>query len=562
MDLSALSTEDLKALQAGDLGRVSTAGLQVLQQAQGTGQAKAQQPSGPPPAGFLTGLADPIHGGAQLLTKMLPQSVVSAGDRLNNWLADKTGLVSRLPSGGVDQQVRDRESTYQAQRAAAGETGIDWARLGGNIASPANLALAAAPMRAGLAAKAAAGAATGAGAAALNPVGDGDFANEKMGQMLGGAAGGLFAPLAMAGAGRLISPAASRNPDVQRLMAEGIRPTVGQALGGRANAVEEKLMSFPALGDAIRNARERGAEDLQRAVGQRALAPISETMPNLTGREAVAHVESKLGAAYDALLPKLTWQADAPFAQQVLSLRQMVNTGAIKPDAANAFNRILSDEVLSKMGGQNAMTGQTFKAVEGNLTQQISRLGASTDADQRLLGDALKELRSAMRDALARSNPQAARELSAVNEGWANFKRMQRAASYVGAEDGAFNAAQLQSAVKAAERSKDHGAFSKGAALLQDLSDSAKNVMGSKVPNSGTTDRMLMAGVPALFLDPLLGAGLLGGSALYSAPGQALLRGAVANRPAAAQSVRGLLNQASPMFSPAGGLLLDYVMQQ
>ena len=55
---------------------------------------------------------------------------MSAGNRLNNWLADKTGLVARLPEGGVDQQVREAEAAYQQRRAAAGESGIDWMRLG------------------------------------------------------------------------------------------------------------------------------------------------------------------------------------------------------------------------------------------------------------------------------------------------------------------------------------------------------------------------------------------------------------------------------------------------
>jgi hypothetical protein len=515
--------------------------------------------------GFAMGLGDIVHGGAQLLTKALPQSVVGAGDRLNNWLADKTGLVARLPSGGVDQQVREREAAYQAQRRGAGETGIDWARLAGNVVNPLTLATGAvsAPAAgAGLGLRMLSGASSGAAASALQPVAGDDYWRDKGAQVATGFAFGGAVPAAAAGVGRLISPAASTNPAVQALRNEGVRPTVGQALGGKFNAAEEKLMSVPWAGDAIRNARERGAEDLQRAVGQRALEPLGLKMPNLSGREAVRHVETTLGKAYDDLLPKLTWQADAPFAQQALSLRQMVNTGAMKPDAVESFNRILQSEVLSKMQGQNAMTGQTFKGVEANLSTMARRLGASTDYDQRLLGDAVKELQSAMRDALQRSNPQAQQELSAINQGWATFKRMQRAASYVGADDGAFNAAQLQSAVRAMDSSKDKARFSRGDALLQDLSDHAKTVMGAKVPNSGTTDRAALLGLPAYFFDPHVAAGVLAGPALYSAPGQALLGGLVASRPALAQPVAGLLNQAAPMLGPAGGLLSLEMLKQ
>lgn len=524
--------------------------------------APQQAASGPAPFSFAAGLADPVHGGAQLLTKLLPASVIEGGNRLNNWLAEKTGLVGKLPAGGVDQQVREREAAYQEQRKAAGETGFDWWRLAGNVVNPVNLALGGAGSAATLGGRMLLGGATGAGAAALQPVTDGDFTSEKTKQLAAGGVFGAATPAVVAGVGRLISPNAARSLDVQTLVAEGVRPTVGQTLGGRFNAAEEKLMSVPFIGDAVRNARERGAEDLQRAVGQRALAPIGLDMPaGLKGRDAVGYVRTKLSDAYEALLPSLTWRADGQFAQQVNNLRQMVNTGAIKPEAATAFNRVFENEILGKMGPQNAMTGQTFKAVESNLGQQIARLGQSTDADQRLLGDALKELRSAMRSALERTNPQAP-ELKAINAGWANFTRMNRAASYIGAADGAFNAAQLQSAVKALDRSKDHGAFARGKALMQDLSDPAKNILGAKVPNSGTTDRALFAALPALAFEPMAGAGLMASSLLYSSPAQGLLRGLVSSRPSQAETIRSLLNQSAPMLGPTSGLLGLEMLQQ
>ena len=47
-------------------------------------------------ARVLRGMRDPIDAGAQMLTNALPAGVVNAGNRLNNWLAHKTGLVARL----------------------------------------------------------------------------------------------------------------------------------------------------------------------------------------------------------------------------------------------------------------------------------------------------------------------------------------------------------------------------------------------------------------------------------------------------------------------------------
>ena len=64
--------------------------------------------------GLAAGVMDPIHAGAQMLTQALPTGVVQAGNRFNNWLADNTGLVGRIPEGGVDQMARDREAQYPA----------------------------------------------------------------------------------------------------------------------------------------------------------------------------------------------------------------------------------------------------------------------------------------------------------------------------------------------------------------------------------------------------------------------------------------------------------------
>jgi hypothetical protein len=366
-----------------------------------------------------------------------------------------------------------------------------------------------------------------------------------------GGAGGYVGDKLVKGVSRIIKP--NTAPEVQALMREGVTPTPGQILGGNFNRAEEKAISLPFVGDAIAASRRRAAGELNTAVANRALAPIGQALPkNLSGREAVKYVDDTLGAAYDSLLPKLTVKADQAFTQQVGSLRQMVSTGSIDPNAGKMFERILKNDVLGKFKGQNALTGQTIKQIESDLGQKISQLGGSTDADARLVADALKEVQSALRAAVMRSNPQQAKELQAINTGWANFKRMQKAASYVGAEDGMFDASQLQSAVKALDRSKDKGRFAEGGALMQDLSDNAKKVLGAKIPNSGTADRLMNAGaIGASVVNPMIPLGLAGGAAAYSAPAQRLIAMMLAQRPNGA----GLLANEVASVAPLGGLL-------
>lgn len=509
---------------------------------------------------FMRGVADPIQGGAQLLYNMVPASVQQAGNRLNNWLADKTGMVARLPEGGLNQAVQQSEREYDARRAAAGESGVDGWRLAGNVLSPANLAVARAlPAASTLFGRVGAGAAGGAVSSAITPTAGDDFWDAKRSQMAVGGAAGAAVPVLGAGVARMVSPRASTDTAMQVLREAGVRPTIGQTLGGAANKLEEKAMSVPLLGDAIGAARNRANADLNRAVADAALEPLGQTLPaNLTGREAVAHVQRTLSEAYDNLLPQMTVRADGQFNQQLNSLRSMVNTGSMDPRAVNTFNTILRNKVLSQFRGQNALTGETFKKIESTLTNEASRFMQSTDADQRLIGDALQEVQSAMRQLAERSNPALRGELASINSGYAVFKRMERAASTLGADEGSFTAAQLQNAVKALDKSKDKGRFARGEALLQDLSDAAKSRLGSKVPDSGTAGRLMIpAGVGgAAVYDPLItGTAIGAGSLAYSSPVQAMLRGLVTARPQIAQPVAGLLEQRAPMLAPAGGLL-------
>jgi len=515
----------------------------------------------------MRGIKDPIDGGAQLLTKILPQSVVDAGNSANNWLADKTGLVAKLPERnvsslitgqktGVDGLIQQQEAEYQAKRASAGEAGFDGYRTLGNVLSPANVAIAAkAPAAASLSMRAAAGAGGGAASALFNPVMGEDYWAEKAKQVGVGALGGAAVPAVTGGIARIISPKASVNPQLQALRVEGVRPTIGQTLGGTANRIEEKLQSVPIIGDAIQYARQSAGQDLSRAATNRALKPIGQELPaGVTGNEAVQFTRKALGDAYDNLLPRMTVQKDVPYQQALSGLKQMVNTGAISPTAPKQFNRFLANEVEPLFQGQQAMTGETFKRLQSKVTEQINRTKASTNADERLLGDAYKELGDQLNQLSIRSNPKLGEELAKINLGYANFKRIQKAASSVAAEDGVFNPAQLHNAVKAADRSKDKARFAEGTALMQDLSAAGKNMLSNKVPNSGTVDRLLLGGgaLGSGLVNPLIPAGLLGGAALYSRPIQGLLGSAVASRPALAQPAADIFRKAAPAFIPGG----------
>ncbi len=503
------------------------------------------------PSGFAKGLRDPIDAGAQMLTNMLPESVVKAGNRLNNFIADKTGIVGKLPEGGVDQQVRDAEQAYQAQRAAAGETGIDWARMGGNIVSPANLALASKiPQAATVGGRVLAGMGSGAMFGAAQPVAQGDFWTEKKKQAgIGAVAGGVL-PAATAGVARVISPKASVNPDLQMIRNMGIKPTIGQALGGAVNAAEQKATSLPLVGDSIQNLRRKSIEQFNKAAINRAVSPIGGSVDDI-GHTGIAKAGDMLSKAYNDALGGLKGVTlDAQGKAEFAGLKAMARN--MPDNTARQFNTIIRNVVEKRLSPNKGMAAETFKLVESELQNKAAKYSGSAVASEKELGDALSEALRIMRDQAARQNPQYAKALANANAGWANLVRVEGAGKAAANSEGVFTPAQLMSAVRQADKSARDRATARGTALMQDLAGAGQRVLGSTYPDSGTMGRAALIGTGmAGITNPLATVGgLAGGAALYTSPMQAALVRLAASRPQAAIPAAQAVRQATPFLAP------------
>lgn len=322
---------------------------------------------------------------------------------------------------------------------------------------------------------------------ALDPVGTGDSRGTNTAL---GAAGGFAGQGVANGISRVLNP--QINQQVKTLMAEGVSPTPGQVLGGGWKALEDKATSIPILGGAIKSGQMRTIDDFNRAAYNRVLAPIGENAKDLPiGREGVAALGDKLSAKYDALLPTLKIKADSQYHAEMSSLKQLASN--LGPQQEQQFNSILKNEVERRFSPNGGMAGETMKEADSSLGAQIRRLSGSSDANQRGLADALKETQAILRDMVERNNPAKAAELSAINQGWANLTRVERSAASLGAREGVVTPAQLTNAVKAGDTSVRKRQFARGNALMQDLAESGKSVLGDKYPDSGTAGRLLLA---------------------------------------------------------------------
>jgi hypothetical protein len=504
---------------------------------------------------LLQGMRDPIDEAASLLPKGL-QAATSLGGYAPNPVSEFFGSEASRMQG----MTKANEADYQAAKQATGFEGSDVARFTGNVLSPTNLAVASKiPMALRGVQAVKAGAGVGAVGGALTPSGDvndEDYFMKKAQEIGKGAAFGAGTSGAIAGAARIIRP--ETNAMAAQLMKEGVTPTPGQILGGAFNTVEEKLQSLPILGDAIGYAKRKTQEEFNTAALNRALAPIGEKVTQ-AGRAGVTEVKEKLGKAYESLLPRISFRPDQQFVQEFNNLKQMA-TG-LGPQEQAKFNRIIA-EVESKFSPNGSMLGTTFKTVESKLNKEAKAFSKSLDAYQQELGGALNEALRIMRDTLPRVNPGFSDELKAINTGYANYTRLRQAASSTaaGAREGMFTPAQLAQAVRAQDTSVGKGASATGQALMQDLAEQGTNILGSKVPDSGTAGRLALLGGGAAAGSATgtaipLATALTVGSLPYL--GRKATAAMLTKRPADAKKLAELIRKGSPYIAGASNPALS-----
>ena len=350
-----------------------------------------------------------------------------------------------------------------------------------------------------------------------------------------GGLGGAGGQLAMKGVSRVLNP--QTDAAVTALMKQGVTPTPGQILGGAPKRMEDAATSIPILGDVIR-ARQKGViGEFNDAAINRSLAPLNQKVTS-SGREAIEEAGRKIGAAYDAVLPKVVLKKDQGFANTLAAAQN--NVSSLPAEQQAQFAKIIQDQITNKFTPQGFLRGSAFKESDSELGRLARGYLGDANFANRELGKAIRDAQGGLRSLLSQQNPQHAKALDAANEAWANFTRVQGAAGMQGAKEGIFTPAQLSSAVRGQDRSLRHGAFAKGEALMQDLSDSGQKVLNSTVPDSGTPYRAalgLAAGGGLAAVNPAALAGTIGASALYTQPAQKVIAALLTQRPELARNL-------------------------
>jgi hypothetical protein len=525
----------------------------------GTGAAAPKTAAGQP--GMLASLGAGLGHGVQQTAlgaqQLLGRGLTALGsDTVGPWLAhDAEQGIAR---GNADY------APYSAAHPIVAGAG----NIGGMAAATAPLALVAPEVSGmGLMGRVATGAGLGAASGAVSPVenvqqtpgGGNDFWSQKLSQVGTNAAiGGAVTPVTVA-LGSAISGVT--DPVRQRLAQSGVTMTPGQVAGGGWQTLENKMSSLPLVGDMIKGAQQRGVQSFNKATYDQVLAPLGQKYSGPVGQEGVNAVRQTIGDAYDNALSNMSFRATDPaFQADITNLAGLAQN--LPPAQQQTFRNVLQTQVFGKLGPQGLMDGPTLKGTQSELSRIARGYSGDASFDNRQLGAAVGEIKSAIDNSLPRYNaPAAVNDLANANSAYANYVRLRGAAASTGAMNngGIFTPAQLQSAVRSADKSVGKGASATGNALMQDFSQDAMGVLGKGYPDSGTAGRLGTAGaIGALFSHPgmLLSPWTYAAAApalAYTPLGQRAVQGLLMSRPAGAQAVgNAITNRLAPL---APGLL-------
>lgn len=515
MDLSKLSDADLKALADGNIEAMSTEGLQVIasqrpeQAARRAGIAEALRPE-PFTEAMARGMfEDPVLAIAQLAT-------LGQWDALNQYIRQRETKMAELPtSGRIVGNILSPATAVVATEVPRVVSSIP--RVGGSPLVQSSIA--------------------GATGAAITPATSENVMAEKALQAGTGAVLGPVADVMLSPLARLGTPSA--RPELQTLERAGVdvsRLTPGQQLGGVAKRAEESLKSVPIAGQLVRQAEQRGFEEFNRGLINKIVQDVnpSATLPKaVSARGAIEFAGKELSKAYTkALAPiKIT-----PSPQLYAEIDDVVArySAQLGEENAKLLSKLTKNKVTDLIPQNKTLVGGTAKRVDSDLGASERKFKKSTSAQEQTIGEALGEIKTIIRNEIASQDKTG--KVAQLNRVFADFVRLEDAVAKSRLSGGTFTPEQLVSSTRALDESRRKGAFARGQARMQQVGEAGREVLGTRVPDSGTPERIATAlgilglggaGVGAYQFEPSLSPYIVPGllaAGLYTRPGLAGLR--------------------------------------
>lgn len=289
------------------------------------------------------------------------------------------------------------------------------------------------------------------------------------------------------------------NPKVAQLIKANIPLTYGQRYGGLVKKLEDLGTSVPIVGYGIQKARQRAADANVLAIFNKDLSKIGEKLPSniRNGSEAMQYATDAFNREYNKVLSGVTIKPTNILRDRITNSVQNTpfTTDNAKAQAAN----ILGDRVTSRIFDKPEITGREFQDMVSSLRAKGSQYGKSPDPVNQDIGNIINDVRGAWIDEAAAQNPNFGNQYNNVNSAYRGFTQARKAASGAGIIDGNFTPKQYLSAVQRTDDSIGKGNYARGQAFNQDYANAAADILPSKTPDSGTSERVgAYAGLGAL----------------------------------------------------------------
>ena len=326
--------------------------------------------------------------------------------------------------------------------------------------------------------------AVGAGGSGLYGFGTGEGLEDSIKSAgTSAAVGAVLNPAIQAVAPRITESA-------KKLLDRGVQLTPGQAVGdsgliGRSlKTLEEKVSGNVFLiGDAVESALQRSQKGFNRAAVEEALEDISVKVPkNLEGRRLIGFGQNVLKSQYAKTLGKMKLTDEAAMNSEISKLTNDLSD-EIKKDITDRASRYITKKFVDgQMSGQNIKKAQTLLRRD---IQRLQRSGSELDAQK---ADALIDIRSVLSNELQKANPKLAPVLNNIDKSYGKFEIVRNASLRRKVSED-FTPGDLLQASAKGDTTKRKSSFSAGEARMQNFAQSAQNIIGNTVPNSGTAGR-------------------------------------------------------------------------
>lgn len=383
-----------------------------------------------------------------------------------------------------------------------------------------------------------------------------------------GGAGSVLGQIVGSGIGRGVSGVTS-SPTVSRLRQQGVTPSLGQIMRGRANdsggrsvvaGIEDVIANNGAVGTFVNSARGRALEDANLAAFNTVSGgrPITEI-----GEGGLAQLDAAKDAAYRNALDGVSVPADDPAFIQ--NMRQAGQRGQAV-DAARGrgdFNYIMDQELGPVLGEGPVYSGEqlqdAMRLLQGqSRAYQKAATGATPDPAAMGVSRSLNEITGALTDLAGEYSPDTLPRLNEANSIYRGLQVLDDAAARGMNEGGTFTGAQLGSAIKSNTGKFEGKGLSKASqSPLYQLQQDMQAVLPNQVPPTGVNAAPMLAmgsaamgaGGYATDNDWLTAAGALGMLATpYTRAGQAVTARALLDRPEAIRRAGSLIRQNKGLF--------------